>query len=224
MWHNRPMKKLILLLPALLLLSSCNELTVGFTDEEHEAGLDRSVSREDNPKVDEYSYIKNDTLNNEGLNKATLTFTGISKSETNLKDYAVIGSYVSVEPNIFIGVNYANFFNTKEEGYAFIGADSTYVDGKVTFAFNTQIKNIEIKARPYSYIKTAFNEESLIIDHEVAICVNDKGYIKLDETALESGEKAVSSTCSFALSEPFQEITIKVGKRRAVIEEINLYY
>ena len=95
MWHNRPMKKLILLLPALLLLSSCNELTVGFTDEEHEAGLDRSVSREDNPKVDEYSYIKNETLNNEGLNKATLTFTGISKSETNLKDYAVIGSYVS---------------------------------------------------------------------------------------------------------------------------------
>lgn len=215
------MKKLYLLLPLVLLLSAC-EINVGFLDESHEPGLDHSVSSQEGG-AKSYSYINNTSLDNSGLSEATLTFSGMTSSTSNIKDFALISSYVSIDQEIFTGVSSANYFNTKE-GIAFLGADSSYVDGQLTLNFNVNIKNIAIKARPYSYIVTPFNEEQLMIDHEVAICVNSKGYIKLDETETEDKQQAVSTTCSFALGEGSNSINIEVGKRRAIIEEIKLFY
>lgn len=223
MCHNKFMKKLFLLLP-ILLLTGCQDMKVGFLNESHEAGLDHSISSSSNGKVDSYNFIQNMALDNTNLTKAVLTFNDIISSSSDIKDLEVINSFINIDQEVTVEAKGASYFSTKEEGYAFIGADSSYVDGYLAINFGVAIKNIEIKARPYSYIKTAFNEETLVIDHEVAICVNDLGYIKLNESANEEETKAVTSTCSFALNEASQEIVIKVGKRRAVIEEIDLYY
>ena len=226
MCHNGSMKKSrLLLIPLVLLLSSCNgELEFGFSNgDTHSAGPDRSTSSKEGGVIS-YSYMNNTSLDNTGLTKATLTFENINKSQSDIQDKELLLSYLTVDNNILTGVDNPHYVSTKDDGTFFIGADSSYVDGMITLYFNVNIKNIEITAKPYYSISTAFNEEELSYDHDVCIAINNTGYIKLDQNVNEETNEVPSSTLNYHLDESAGAITIKVGKRRAIFEKIDLYY
>ena len=214
----------LLLLPLVLLLSSCNNgLEIGFSSgDTHSAGPDREVSSHQG--AISYSYMNNMTLDNSGLTKATLTFTNINSSKSDIQDKDAIVSYLDVDKDILTGVDNPHYVSTKDDGTFFVGADSSYVDGMITLYFNVNIKNIEITAKPYYSISTAFNEEVLTLDHEVCIAVNNTGYIKLSEQVNEETKEVSSSTLSYHLDEAAGAITITVGKRRTIFDKIDLYY
>ena len=222
------MKKFrLLLLPLILLMTSCKEgqgFEVGYSDgDTHSLGPDREVSSKDNGPIS-YSYTNNATLDNTGLNKSTLTFERINTSESDIQDKEKLMNYLVDTGHILTGVDNPHNVSTKSEGLFFIGADSLYIDGMITLYFSSNIKNIEITAKPYYYISTAYNEEEIYLDHEVAISVNNGGYIKLKEEVDQETKEVASSTLSYHLDDPAGAITIKVGKRRAIFEKIELYY
>ena len=226
MCHNVAMKKSrMLLLPLVLLLAGCNnQLEVGFKEgDTHSAGPDRETSSKEGGVIS-YSYMNNTSLDNTGLTKASLTFANINASKTDIQDKELLMSYLSVENGILTGVDNPHYVSTKDDGTFFIGADSSYVDGMITLYFNVNIKNIEITAKPYYSISTAFNEETLTYDHEVCMAVNNTGYIKLNENVNEETKEVPSTTLSYHLQEAAGAVTIKVGKRRAIFEKIDLYY
>ena len=226
MCHNIPMKKSrLLLLPLVILLAGCNnQIEIGFSNgDTHSAGPDRETSSKEGGVIS-YSYMDNATLDNTGLSKATLTFANINTSKSDIEDKELIMSYLNVDQDILTGVDNPHYVSTKDDGTFFIGADSSYVDGMITLYFNANIKNIEITAKPYYSISTAFNEETLTIDHEVCIAINNTGYIKLNEEVNEENKEVSSSKLSYHLEEAAGAVTIKVGKRRAIFEKIDLYY
>ena len=226
MCHNISMKKSrLLLIPLVLFLTGCNnQIEIGFSNgDTHSAGSDRETSSKEGGVIS-YSYMNNATLDNTGLNKATLTFANINTSKSDIEDKELIMSYLSVDQDILTGVDNPHYVSTKDDGTFFIGADSSYVDGMITLYFNVNIKNIEITTKPYYSISTAFNEETLTIDHEVCIAVNNTGYIKLNEQVNEENKEVSSSKLSYHLEQAAGAVTIKVGKRRAIFEKIDLYY
>ena len=229
MCHNISMKKSrLLLIPLVLLLSSCASngmsLKIDFSDgDTHSAGPDRERSSSNGGTLS-YSYMSNTDLDNTGLTKATLSFTNIDESKSDIKDEELLKSFLTVDNNILTGVDNPHYVSTKDDGTFFVGADSSYVDGMITLYFNVNIKNIEITAKPYYYISTAFNEEVLNYDHDVCIAINNTGYIKLDQNVNEETKEVPSSTLKYHLDEASGAITIKVGKRRAIFEKIDLYY
>ena len=227
--HNVAMKKsFLLLIPLLLVLGACQDVTFAYDpNDSHSAGLEGGTPSSGHYAY-EYSYYPGDVLaesiDGRAFNVANLTFNNINESKTDIKDVEEIASYISVDQEIFTSVENPNFFSTKNEGFAFLGAESTYVQGQLTFNFNVPIYQVQITARTYSYIKTSFNDEALEIDNDVAISVNDSGFIKLSESANEEKSSAIQSICAYKLQEASQKITLKVGKRRAIIDKIALYY
>ena len=222
------MKKFrLLLLPLILLMIGCKEgqgFEIGYSDgDDHSLGPDREVSSKDNGPIS-YSYMNNASLDNTGLNKTTLTFTNINTSESDIQDKEKLMGYLSDDKGILTGVDNPHNVSTKDNGQLFIGADSAYVDGMITLYFSSNIRNIEITAKPYYYISTAYNEEEVHLDHEVAISINNGGYIKLKEQVDEETKEVASSSLTYHLDAPAGAITIKVGKRRAIFEKIDLYY
>ena len=218
-------KSRLLLLPLVILLAGCNnQIEIGFSNgDTHSAGPDRETLSKEGGVIS-YSYMNNATLDNTGLSKATLTFANINTSKSDIEDKELIMSYLNVDQDILTGVDNPHYVSTKDDGTFFIGADSSYVDGMITLYFNVNIKNIEITAKPYYSISTAFNEETLTIDHEVCIAINNTGYIKLNEEVNEENKEVSSSKLSYHLEEAAGAVTIKVGKRRAIFEKIDLYY
>ena len=218
-------KKTYLLLPIALLLTSCGEITIGFSQgDTHSAGFDRPVSSQDTAKPS-YSYINNTSLDNAGLNAATLTFANIEQSDSDIQNLEKIQSFLVFDQNIFTDVANPHYFGVKnDEQIVYLGADSTYVDGEITFNFNTAIKNVEITAKQYFYVETAFNEDKLMVDEEVAISVNDGGFIRLDGEKDEENHTVNPVVLGYHLATESQTIKIKVGKRRAIIEKIVFYY
>ena len=218
-------KSRLLLLPLVILLAGCNnQIEIGFSNgDTHSAGPDRETLSKEGGVIS-YSYMNNATLDNTGLSKATLTFANINTSKSDIEDKELIMSYLNVDQDILTGVDNPHYVSTKDDGTFFIGADSSYVDGMITLYFNVNIKNIEITAKPYYSISTAFNEETLTIDHEVCIAINNTGYIKLNEEVNEENKEVSSSKLSYHLEEAAGAVTIKVGKRRAIFEKIELYY
>ena len=218
-------KSRLLLLPLVILLTGCNnQIEIGFSNgDTHSAGPDRETSSKEGGVIS-YSYMNNATLDNTGLTKATLTFANINTSKSDIEDKELIMSYLNVDQDILTGVDNPHYVSTKDDGTFFIGADSSYVDGMITLYFNVNIKNIEITAKPYYSISTAFNEEVLTYDHEVCIAVNNTGYIKLNEQVNEENKEVSSSKLSYHLEQAAGAVTIKVGKRRAIFEKIDLYY
>ena len=217
-------KSFLLLIPVIFVLSACKEVGIGYTQESHEKGWDYTITSTAKPgSVDSYSYRKNDTLDNNGLTQVNMTFANIDKSETNVQDVEKIKSYINIDQDILESINNPIYFSTKETGFAFLGADSTYVDGEITFHFNKEIKNIEIIAKQYNYTKVSF-EETFVVDENVAISVNNSGYIKVDGAVDKENQTVASTTCSFHLSSPSNDITIKAGPYRAFLEKIVLYY
>lgn len=218
-------KSKLLLLPLVILLAGCNnQIEIGFSDgDKHSAGPDRETSSKEGGVIS-YSYMDNAILDNTGLSKATLTFANINTSKSDIEDKELIMSYLNVDQSILTGVDNPHYVSTKDDGTFFIGADSSYVDGILTLYFNVNIKNIEITAKPYYSISTAFNEEVLTYDHEVCIAINNTGYIKLNEQVNEENKEVSSSKLSYHLEQAAGAVTIKVGKRRAIFEKIDLYY
>lgn len=218
-------KSKLLLLPLVILLAGCNnQIEIGFSDgDKHSAGPDRETSSKEGGVIS-YSYMDNATLDKTGLSKATLTFANINTSKSDIEDKELIMSYLNVDQSILTGVDNPHYVSTKDDGTFFIGADSSYVDGMLTLYFNVNIKNIEITAKPYYSISTAFNEEVLTYDHEVCIAINNTGYIKLNEQVNEENKEVSSSKLSYHLEQAAGAVTIKVGKRRAIFEKIDLYY
>ena len=225
MCHNSFMKKkFYLLVPLIFLLTSCGEINIGFLNNEyHSAGFDRSVSSQNNEKPS-YSYMNNTSLDNSGLTKATLTFANMEKAESDIQDLEKIKSFFVLDQEIVSSVSSPHLVGVKEGGPFYIGADSTLVDGEVTINFNVTIKNVEITAKQYSYVKTAFNEDTMIYDDDVAISVNDSGFIRVDGAVNEQEKTIASTVCGYHLKEESNAITIKVGKKRAIIESMAFYY
>lgn len=219
-------KRYLALLPLMFLVSGCdiNGVKISFADGNyHSAGLDKSYSMDDYNSIS-YSYKNNDTLNNEGLNSVILTFENIDASETNVQDVAKIKSYLSLTDQILDSVSNPSYFNTLSSGVVFLGTSTEKVLGEITLNFNVEIKNVEILAKPYYYVDNTFNNNELVVDEDVAISLNDEGYIKINKDIDEENQTVNSSTCSYKLQEAKNTINIKVGKRRAILEKITLYY
>lgn len=219
-------KRYLALLPLMFLVSGCdiNGVKISFADGNyHSAGLDKSYSMDDYNSIS-YSYKNNDTLNNEGLNSVILTFENIDASETNVQDLAKIKSYLSLTDQILDSVSNPSYFNTLSSGVVFLGTSTEKVLGEITLNFNVEIKNVEILAKPYYYVDNTFNNNELVVDEDVAISLNDEGYIKINKDIDEENQTVNSSTCSYKLQEAKNTINIKVGKRRAILEKITLYY
>ena len=217
-------KSYLLLIPVIFTLSACKQVGIGFTTESHEKGWDYSSESSAKPgSVDSYSYRHADTLDNNGLTQVNMTFVNVNKSETNVQDVEKIKSYINIDQDILESISNPLYFSTKEAGFVFLGVDSTYVDGDITFHFNKEIKNIEIIAKQYNNTRVSF-EETFEVDKNVAISVNDSGYIKVDGTVDEENRTVASTTCAFHLASPSQDINIKAGPYRAILEKIVLYY
>ena len=216
-------KRILLVLPMLALLTGCQEVKFGFSQGFYSSGLDHEVSSSQN-EVPSYSYRSNDTLDTAGLNEANLIFTNIDKSYSDLQDEEKIVSFFNFDQAILTSISNPKYVGTKDDGTFFIGAESTYVNGTLTFNFNTAIKDVEIKAQPYYFIRTSYNQEELVADEEVAISVNDSGFIKLNETKDLENVTVKETTCAFHLAQESQTISLKVGKRRAIIKQITFYY
>ena len=217
-------KSYLLLLPMIFILSACKEVGIGYTEQSHDKGWDYSTESSAKPgSVDSYSYRKADTLDNSGLTQVNMTFANVSKSETNVQDVEKIKSFIDIDQDILESINNPLYFSTKEAGFVFLGVDSTYVNGEITFHFTKEIKNIEIIAKQYNNIKVGF-EETFEVDKNVAISVNNSGYIKVDGAVDMENQTVASTTCSFHLAAPSQDINIKAGPYRAILEKIVLYY
>ena len=214
----------LLVIPMIFMLAGCQQVDFGYTQASHDKGWEYSSDMASQPKTaDSYSYRQNDTLDNSGLTTANLTFVGITTSETNVQDIEKIKSFINIDKEILENIENPLYFSTKQDGFAFLGADSSYVDGEITLIFTQDIKNIEITAKPYNYVKSSF-EETFIVDENIALSVNDSGYIKLERNINEETQTVDSSTCSFHLATPSKSIRIKAGPDRAILEKIVLYY
>jgi len=225
MCHNGFMKKFrYLLLPFVFLLTSCGEVTFGVSwGGTTSAGLDRSVSSNNSGKPS-HSYTNNTSLDNSGLNVATLTFANMEKAQSDIQDLEKIQSFFVFDKDIMTGIENAHYLGVKANGPLYLGADSTYVDGEITFNFNVPIKNVEITAKQYYFIKTAYNEDALVVDEDVAIAVNDGGFVRVEGQVDEENQTVASTVLGYHLNEEKQSVTIKVGARRAIIEKIVFYY
>lgn len=217
-------KSFLALIPVVFILSACKEVGIGYTNESHDKGFDYTTASTAKPgSVDSYSYRNADTLDNNGLTQAIMTFANITKSETNVKDVEKIRSYININADILESIANPSYFSTKETGDVFLGVESTYVDGEITFHFNKEIKNIEIIAKQYNYTKVSF-EETFVVDTNVAISVNNSGYIKVNGAVDNENQTVASTSCAFHLASPSNDITIKAGPYRAILEKIVLYY
>lgn len=213
-----------LLLPLVFLLTSCGEINIGFLNgESHEAGFDRSVSSQNNDKPS-YSYMNNASLDNSGLTKVELTFANMDSSISDIQDVEKIKSFFVLNQEIITAIEEPHYLGVKENGPLYLGADSTYVDGSITFKLNVNVKNVEITAKQYYYVKTAYNENALVVDEDVAISVNDSGFIRVNGEVNQENQTVASTVCGYQLAEAKDTIVIKAGPRRAIIEKIAFYY
>jgi len=214
-------KAYLLLLPVILILSACQSVAFGYTNSSHEGGWDYSYVSSSSVS---YSYRSNDSLNNTGLNKAEMTFVNIDQSSTNISDVEKIKSFINMDQDILESIANPYYFSTKENAYVFLGVESSYITGEITFNFTQDIKNIEITAKPYNYEKVIVEGSSFVVDENVALSVNNSGFIKLERNINVEERSVASSTCSFALSTPSKAIRLQAGANRAILEKIVLYY
>ena len=218
-------KSRLVFIPLIFMLASCDTFKVGFTDEKHEAGLDQgSGSVYIVPSYPTYSGDQFTVSDNE--KSASIVFTGYTDGLSNIQDIDLLNSLVDIsQQDFFITVESPLNVGTDEKDGLFIGADSSYVDGELTLAFKQDIKYIEIVATPYLYVSHSWNEEEYKIDQDVCISVNGSAYVALLTSQNEDGSLK-ETTCRYInhAQENKDKITIKVGRRRAFIKKITLYY
>ena len=223
-------KALLLIVPALLMITACEggNLSFEFLDGvSHEPGFEGQSAETSNASVP-YSYAQNSSYNVSGLSKVTMTFENIKMSDSDVVNVETIKSYIKLDKQDFtyeIADN-VKHFGTKNEGFAFLGNDYNDDYGQITFTTAVSVKNVIVKTQQYSYLKTAFNQNELIIDEDVAVAVNDSGFIKLDKAVLNEEKDQITNytECAFSLGEGATTITIKAGRKRAILNEISFYY
>ena len=223
-------KALLLLVPTLLMITACdgNSFNVEFLDGvSHEPGFEGQSTETSNASVP-YSYMSNSSYDVSALIKATMTFENIKTSDSDVINTETIKSYIKLDQQGFVYEIAENVkhFGTKNEGFAFLGNEYNDEYGQITFVTSVSVKNVIVKTQQYAYLKTAFNQNELIIDEDVAIAVNDSGFIKLDKAVLNEEKDQITNytECAFSLGEGTSAITIKAGKRRAILKEISFYY
>ena len=209
MCHTNFMKKShFIFIPLVFMLASCDTFNVGFTNDKHEPGIENgTVSKYVVPSYPTYSGDKF-TVTDEDP-RAVITFTGCNDGLSNIQDIEKLNSFVSVDQeDIFVTVESPLNVGTDEE-------DGLFID----------IKYIEIVATPYFFVSHSWNEETYKIDQDVCISVNDSPYISLLTTQNEDGSLK-ETTCHYSnhAQDNKDKITIKVGRRRAFIKKITLYY
>ena len=222
-------KSLLLLVPALLCLASCQEFKVGIDGGSHRSGLDRSDSvQSSNVPADSYRTFGGDTFKVDDASKVELTFGNFTDNLSNIEDINIINSFIiASEENIFSTVEAPKYVGTKEEQGLFLGADSRYADGYLTFAFSKDIKYVEITATPYYYINTAWNGDDLVVDEEVGISVNGSLYVPLASTLNSETNNVKETVCKYDVSnksEDKNKVSLRVKQRRVFLKKIALYY
>lgn len=222
MCHTNVMKKsFLLLVPLMALLVGCGELKLGFTSDSHDAGMEGS-NNNSQVIVDKYAYYSGDEIDTTVAKKVVHFTFDYSKNDSDLKKDDLV-SIISVDTDTFeYTIDDALNIGRKENIGLFIGADSTYVDGHLTISSSQAVKYVVIKARKYYYFSNAWNEDSVTVDSDVAIAINNTKYIKLTSEKDENGIPKVTE-CRYNAQEKNQ-IEIKVGSRRAFIEDIALYF
>lgn len=218
-------KSPFLFLSLLTLLTACSggAINFGYTNEEHSAGVDNS-SYSQKTYVDSYNYFAGDTIDETNENVANMTFKLTNQSYFDMSKEE-IESLVECDVNdIFDHVIDASLTSTTENVGLFVGTGSTLRDGYLTLGFKVAIKDLKIEACPYNSVDYSWNKEDEEIDKNVAVAVNNSGYVKLSSIKNEETGEIISTSCRYHLASDTKEIKIKVGQKRAYIRKIVLYY
>ena len=195
----------------------------------HSSGLDKSISgREDDDAFRPYTTFGGDVFTTDGTSNVFLTFGNFTDNLSDIQNIETINSYViASEENFFSTVEGPKYAGTKELDGFFLGTDSKYADGVLTFVFSKDIKYVEIIATPYYYIDSSWNKDEAIPDKDVGISVNESAYVPLVDT-LDSETKSVKeTTCKYNVSsktEDKNKITLRVKQKRVFLKKITLYY
>ena len=223
-------KSLLLIVPALLCLTGCETFKVGLDQtSEHKSGLDKSISGQaDNDGFRPYSLFGGDTFSTDDTESGELTFGNFTDSFSDIKDLETINSYIIPSAdNFFTGVEGPQNVGVKEEDGFFLGADSKYSDGVLTFVFTKDIKYVAITATPYYYIDRSWNGEDPVVDEEAAISVNDSLYILLDSSIDQETNSVKETVCKYNVSNKVEDknkVSLRVKQRRVFLRKITLYY
>ena len=223
MCHTDFMKKsLLLFVPVLIALSSCDQLRVGYVNESHSAGF--ADSRSSTSNVNSYVYFNGDTINSANPNVGHVTFESPNTSSNMAKeDVAALINCDVV--GLFNEVVDASYVGTKKDTGLFIGYDSTIVDGYLTLSFKYNIKDVVIKACPYYTGEIVGFTDRVEHDENVAIAINDSDYFKLTYSLnSETNEVNLQEGRYHILENDVKQLNIKVGPQRAFIKEITVYY
>ena len=217
------MKKIAYLIPVVLLLTSCEMFRIGFTNEQHEPGVDGGASTSQKTYTESYSYYSGDSIDTEGKSVAHLTFN----APEGLSDIAIekVDELVSCDVDgLYAGAVEASNVGTRADAWLFIGTSSSYADGYLTLGFNSPIKDVLIEATPYYYVDSSWNDDKLIVDEGVCVAVNTSGYIKLSSLTNDAKTEVNTSECRYHFQESQTQIKIKAGGQKAFIKKITLYY
>lgn len=217
-------KKVLLFVPLLSVLTSCAVFSIGFSEGEHEAGLENGEALSSKQYADNYSYFAGDNISPEGKDTAIITFANYDDSLdiANPEDF---DQYVSCSVDgLFKETKSVNNVAINENKGVFVGATSTLADGALTLSFNVEVKDVVINACPYYYEENKYNQTTLKIDEGVCVSVNTKPYILLSSTKNEDGATLKETECRFHLTETSADVKIKVGVRKAFINKITIYY
>lgn len=223
-------KAYLLLIPVFIALVGCETFKIGLDPQgHHSSGLDKSISGQgDNDAYRSYQTYGGDIFVTDGKSNANLTFGNFTDNLSDIKDIDTLNSYIiASEENFFLSIEGPQNVGTKKDDGLFVGANSKYSDGLLSFEFTKDIKYVEIIASPYFYIDTSWNSDEPVVDDEVGISVNDSLYVPLVST-LDSETKTVKeTTCKFDVSnkeEDKNKISLRVKQKRAFLKKITLYY
>ena len=217
-------KRVLLFLPVLTILTSCAVFSIGFSEGEHEAGLENGDALSSKRYVDDYSFFAGDNISPEGKDTAIITFANYDDS-LDIHSPEDLDPYVACNiDGIFKKTNSINNVAINKDKGVFVGATSTLADGALTLSFNVDVKDVVIDACPYYYEENKYNQTTLKIDEGVCVSVNTKPYILLSSTKNEDGASVKETECRFHLTEASADVKIKVGIRKAFINKITIYY
>ena len=217
------MKKLLLMVPVTLLLTSCGAFKIGFDNRPHSAGIEGNNSSSKKTYVESHSMFTGDTINENNKSVANITFTA-DDGLSNLTPAQVDERLTCDVNDLFLGTVETLNVGTRENSYLFIGASSSFSDGYMTLEFAQAIKDVKIEATPYYFAASDWNNNRLIKDENVCVAVNTSNFIPLAELANEDGDAIVSTICRYNIAEDQTQIKIKVGGQKAFIKKITLYY
>ena len=208
-------KTKIVLLPILFCLTGC--LSIEFNKNSHEEGL-FGASGQINGN---FSY---GPYSGESFEKSSYTASEItSKISTGTLEFnnaEDIKNYFYDTDGILSSIDDFSYVARNFNGFR-IGDAKKELRGSITFTLTKAVSAIEIEAYPFVIEHDDLSGESTtLIDQDVQLDVNGLGFIKVNSTF--EGE-ATTTTCSYKLATPTDNIKITCGPNRAVISKIIFY-